>query len=221
MQPIVFKPEGPPEGTYVCKFLGVQDVDTSKWKESKYGNGNEPRIEWCFQVAAGPEAGQRLTQLSGTDPRSQMSTCYRIMRGMLGRPHLQSGDVFNPQDFVGKHFEVRWEINARSEAGRTHIASIREVSPPAPGAQVAPRTPPKPPAPPGAPAAPPPPAELSSPAPRYWVLNEKGQVENEPVPEQDVRVRVNAGETLQLKDEAQASEWKPAKEWGFAEEIPF
>jgi hypothetical protein len=193
-----------PAGTYRTRFDGCRDVDTSKFT-SKFGR-DDPRIEWRFRVLEGPFQGKVITWMTGTNPASPKSNAYKMLRWLLG--HMpQPGEGLDPAEYVGRCYEVEWEVNPESEKGYLHIARLKEL---AAGAAPAPAPP----------AAKPAAANGAAAAggPRYWINDGEGRPELRDAAWVQEAVMAGRADFL-MRDEGKAGPWGPPASFGFA--VPF
>jgi hypothetical protein len=195
-----------PAGTYRTRFEGCRDVDTSKFT-SKFGR-DDPRIEWRFRVMGGPFQSKLITWMTGTNPASPKSNAYKMLRWLLG--HMPSpGEGLDPAEYVGRYYEVEWEVNPESEKGYLHIARLKEIAPtealPPPGVAAAP------PAANGA-------AVGGNGGPRYWINDGEGKPELRDAAWVQEALIAGRADFL-MRDEGKAGPWGPPASFGFA--VPF
>jgi hypothetical protein len=189
-----------PAGTYRTRFDGCRDVDTSKFA-SKFGR-DDPRIEWRFKVLAGPFAGKFITWMTGTNPASPKSNAYKMLRWLLG--HMPSpGEGLDPAEYVGRTYEVEWEVNPESEKGYLHIARLKEIA----GVEAQ-----------AAPAAPAANGAAAGGGPRYWINDGEGAPQLRDAAWVQEMVVGGRGDFM-MRDEARSRPWGPPASFGFA--VPF
>jgi hypothetical protein len=207
-----------PEGTYRGKFLGAKETKFDK--PSKFGNDG-PRLEWSFEVQDGPQRGKVLSFLTGADPSSPKSNCFKVVRWLLGRTPTAGEDI-DTDAYRGLVYEIDWEVNPLSEAGNCHVARMKAVQGgPAPANGAPASAPPPRQAPPPRPGRPP--ASAAPPPARYWVqMAEDGEAQEMDLAEltrwvtegqktpRDVQVCPVGGEA-----------WTTAEAVGVKDECPF
>jgi hypothetical protein len=112
-----------PFGDYETKFLGLEDVDTSRWKDTD----GKPKLQLIFEVLSGFERGQRILQIVGSEARPG-SPLARIMNGMSGGT-LVRGQAVDMDQFIGRRFTVRWNENPKSPNANGHIEEVWPLDP--------------------------------------------------------------------------------------------
>jgi len=203
-----------PAGTYTARFLGTEDREPMDG--SKFGKGMIPRMSWVWEVTEGPEAGKRIAQDTGTAAVPK-SGAARVLLGLTGG-QVQPGKSVDTNSFVGKLYQLEVAVNPDSDKGNLHVALIKPLaagatasSPPPPPPAAGPKPPPRPPAPPRPQA-----------SRKYWAVLEEG---GEPrlVEEKEFQeyIETHQLDPAELHIWENGQEYRPAKEFGFLDKIPF
>jgi hypothetical protein len=200
-----------PAGTYIIEFRGTRDKPP--FKESKFGNSDEPRLGWEFVIVGPPTCGylgKIIEQATGTYP-SAKSGLVRLINLLMGGT-FQPGMEIDTQQFIGRQYQVLWAINPASESGNLHISSLMAV-----GTTPAPQ----------APAGPPPRKPAVAPAAitvrKFWVIKKAG---TDAVEMDDLALQTWIGEEKMEPSAISCvpvgeSEWKTAADYGFQGTIPY
>jgi hypothetical protein len=99
---LTIKAGGVPAGSYVARFLGVEQRDYPQ-----YG----PGLLWQFEIVAGPHAGGKVNAMSSPDPTAA-NKCGRILAGIMNKlPGV--GESVDLSTYVGKSFLVIVEQSDR------------------------------------------------------------------------------------------------------------
>jgi hypothetical protein len=218
-----------PQGTYVAKFIALRERHFDQ--PSKFG-GDGPRHEWQFEVVEGPQRGKVVAKTTGTDPTSPKSGCFKMLKGLLGRPP-DPGEDIDTDAYVGRLYEVEWEPNPDSPQKNLSITTLRPyrgaVQQPAPAS-----APGAGPTPPGNGAAPPPrqgppprkaPAAAAPPARRFYVYTTQDD-SGDPVTMDEkelhdyVHTSQRAPGTVTVCAVGE-DEWKTALDYGIQDTIPW
>jgi hypothetical protein len=201
-----------PEGDYLGKFQGTEERP-GFGEKSRFGKGDEKRLEWKFEVLTpGDHRGKTLSWITGQVPTPK-SNCLKMLKWLLGRMPNPAEEV-DVSQFLGKAYEIAWEVNPESESGNCHIARLKPAALP-PGPAAAPAAPPPRPGPPPRPQAP------SAPPPERFYLADRGE---QLWTRQEVQAWLEQTQKhprdLEVVPEG-GSEWKPATEYGFTDPLPF
>ncbi len=209
-----------PEGRYLCKFLGVEDVVLEK--ESKWNQAGEVRLRWTFEVLEGPCQGKKIDPLSKTSMASSKSTCFKILSGLMGRLP-QPRETISWRPFVGRVYKLKWCPNLDTDTKALHIADMEAVPTGAPPGAPPPPPPAAPPAPPSAPP--------SDPARQFWVILTPGESPvqmdeahlTKVLHEKGMAGDEQACDTVQVTLVGGAGKWAAASQYGFPNpsQIPF
>ncbi len=158
------------------------------------------------------------------------SGAMRVLNGLNGGP-FAIGQKVATEQFVGRGYRVKVDVNPDSNKGRLYVAMIELLASaphlPANGAAVArpasapTQRAPAPPRPP-APKAPTPPA--APPEQKYWCLDADGNPIETPTSHHEVQTHIAASKidpTTYLVCPVGQNEYRPASEFGFKETTPF
>jgi hypothetical protein len=113
-------------GEYLARFIELKDKDP--FENSKFGNGNEPRYGWQFEIVGPPGTpmmGKIIEQNTGTNP-TKRSGLIRLLDMMIPGG-IQPKQTVNPPDFIGRLYRINWKVNPDSDKGNCHIAFLAEV----------------------------------------------------------------------------------------------
>jgi hypothetical protein len=216
-----------PQGTYLVKFVALRDRHFDQ--PSKFG-GDGPRHEWEFEVLEGPQRGKVVAKTTGTDPTSPKSGCFKMLKGLLGRPP-DPGEHIDTDAYVGRLYEVEWEPNPDSPQKNLSIMGLRPhrgaAPQPPPAGQPAPAVSNGTTAPPPRQGPPPRKAQAAAPPParRFYVYTTQDD-SGDPVTmdEKELQDYVHTSQRAPGTVTVCAvgeDEWKTALDYGVKDQIPF
>lgn len=104
---------GVPIGNYTATFQGIEAQPENKEK------GYPPGLRWKFTVAAGPQAGQTASRVTGATP-SPKNSCGKMLSGLIGRA-LKEGEQIDPDQYIGRKFMI---VVAAGQGGGTRVEAI-------------------------------------------------------------------------------------------------
>jgi hypothetical protein len=106
---LTVKSGGVPPGSYIAKFVGVEQ------KDSSYG----PGLIWTFEIVSGPNAKGKATGMTGTEP-TPANKCGKFLAGVTGKmPGV--GESVDISLFIGKRYCIVVEA---TEKGGGKIVSV-------------------------------------------------------------------------------------------------
>jgi len=111
---LVVKSGGVPIGAHIAKFIGVEPTTTT------YGDG----LKWLFEVSAGPNAGARVSRITGNDPTPR-NKCGEMLAGLSGKK-LTDGETIDPDAFKGKTYLI---VVAATDSGASRVESVSAPPP--------------------------------------------------------------------------------------------
>src|SRR5262245_15571090 len=101
---------GPPAGSYVARFEGVEQT-----QHETYGEG----LRWKFKVLQGPQAGQLASRTTGLKP-SAKNGCGKVLAGLVGRA-LDLDEEIDIVQYVGRTYLI---VVQAGEKGGTRVEAV-------------------------------------------------------------------------------------------------
>jgi hypothetical protein len=100
---------GVPAGSYVAKFVGVEET-----APNQYG----PGIRWNFVITAGPQAGTKISRPTGTNPTPK-NQCGKLLIGVSGKSIM--GEEIDLAQYVGRNYLI---VVVNRPEGGTSLDSV-------------------------------------------------------------------------------------------------
>ncbi len=106
---------GPPVGSYVATFQGVEASDHEAWG---------PGAKFSAEVIDGEHAGSVSKRTAKRIPTGR-NLCGRLIAGLLGVQKLEAGSQLDVSPFVGKRYQIL--VTANQDNTSTRLESFSRL----------------------------------------------------------------------------------------------